>query len=165
MMGDDQEYYDDGVNFSYMDNLPFSMEKLSLARVSAPEGQQAPLIWNFMKYHGRWHELEDRDWINRADLHDPLKGYVLLPDRQAETPVLIPPKEGESSALLEKNVAWLEKIIELCKERGVKLWLIKSPSNTALEQTQRLRMEEVAALAAVTAWNLTTSTTAMKRWI
>ena len=43
---------------------------------------------------------------------------------------------------------WLERIIDLCQARGVELWLIKAPSNTALEETQRLRMEQVAALAA-----------------
>ena len=149
MMGGDQEYYDDGVNFSFMDDLRFSMDKVALARESAPEGERAPLIWNFMKYHGRWSELEDPDYdVKRQDLHDPLKGHVLLPNYQAVKPEVLEPKEGESGQLLEKNVMWLERIIDLCQARGVELWLIKAPSNTALEETQRLRMEQVAALAA-----------------
>ena len=149
MMGGDQEYYDDGVNFSFMDDLRFSMDKVALARESAPEGERAPLVWNFMKYHGRWSELEDPDYdVKRQDLHDPLKGHVLLPDYQAVKPEVLEPKEGESGELLEKNVMWLERIIDLCQARGVELWLIKAPSNTALEETQRLRMEQVAALAA-----------------
>ena len=149
MMGGDQEYYDDGVNFSFMDDLRFSMDKVALARESAPEGERAPLVWNFMKYHGRWSELEDPDYdVKRQDLHDPLKGHVLLPDYQAVKPEVLEPKEGESGQLLEKNVMWLERIIDLCQARGVEIWLIKAPSNTALEETQRLRMEQVAALAA-----------------
>lgn len=149
MMGGDQEYYDDGVNFSFMDDIPFSLNKVALAYASAPEGERAPLIWNFMKYHGRWSELEDADWNTaRADLHDPYKGYVLLPDKQVVTPEVIPMEAGESGELLDKNVEYLAKIVALCESRDIDLWLIKSPSNTALEEVQALRMDEVEALAA-----------------
>lgn len=149
MMGGDQEYYDDGVNFSFMDDLAFSADKAALAQVAAPKEDRAPLLWNFMKYHGRWSELEDQDYdIKRKDLHDPLKGYVLLPNTQAVKPEILVPATGESGELLEKNIEWLGRIIDLCASKGIKLWLIKSPSNTALEETQRARMERVAELAA-----------------
>ena len=148
MMGNNAEYHDNGVNFSYMDDLRFSLDKVALAKVSAPKGERAPLLWNFMMYHGRWDELEEEDYHTRKeDLHDPYKGYVLLPG-QAVRPETIPPEEGESGNLSEKNVYWLNRIIDLCQSRGIDLWLIKAPSNTALEETQRLRMEEVARLAA-----------------
>ena len=148
MMGNNTEYHDNGVNFSYMDDLRFSLDKVALAKVSAPKGERAPLLWNFMMYHGRWDELEEEDYHTRKeDLHDPYKGYVLLPG-QAVRPETIPPEEGESGALSEKNVYWLNRIIDLCQSRGIDLWLIKAPSNTALEETQRLRMEEVARIAA-----------------
>ena len=149
MMGDDQEYYDDGVNFSFMDELPLSLDKLKLAMVSAPAGERAPLVWNFMKYHSRWDELEDQDYhTRRSQLRDPYRGHVLLPDRQVTAPEVIPMEAGESGALLEKNVEYLEKIIALCEAEGIDLWLIKAPSNTALEETQALRMESVEELAA-----------------
>lgn len=149
MMGGDQEYYDDGVNFSFMDDIPLSLNKIQLAFASAPEGERAPLLWNFMKYHGRWSELEDQDYYTkRSDLRDPYKGHVLLPDKQVVTPEVIPMAEGESGELLDKNVEYLAKIVALCEARDIDLWLIKSPSNTALEETQALRMEQVGALAA-----------------
>ena len=149
MMGDDQEYYDDGVNFSFMDELPLSLDKLKLAMVSAPAGERAPLVWNFMKYHSRWDELEDQDYhTRRSQLRDPYRGHVLLPDRQVTAPEVIPMEAGESGALLEKNVEYLEKIIAPCEAEDIDLWLIKAPSNTALEETQALRMESVEELAA-----------------
>ncbi len=148
MMGNNTEYHDDGVNFSFMDDLRFSLDKVELAFASAPEGERAPLIWNFMKYHGRWSELEDADYHTRKeDLHDPYKGYVLLPGQYA-APELIPPEAGESGELSEKNLYWLGQIMDLCQRRGIELWLIKAPSNTALEEIQRLRMEEVERVAA-----------------
>lgn len=62
MMGNNTEYHDNGVNFSYMDDLRFSLDKVALAKVSAPKGERAPLLWNFMMYHGRWDELEEEDY-------------------------------------------------------------------------------------------------------
>lgn len=148
MMGNDTEYHDDGVNFSFMDDLRFSLDKIALARVSAPKGQRAPLIWNFMKYHGRWDELEDADWDTRpSGLHDPYKGYVLLPGQYVR-PETIPPADGETGELTEKNRYWLEQIVSLCRSRGVELWLIKAPSNTALEETQQEKMAAVSGEAA-----------------
>lgn len=149
MMGGGEAYYDDGVNFSFMDALRFSWDKVRLARTAAPAGERLPLVWNLIKYHTRWSELEDEDWhTDRDALRDPLKGHVLLPDRQAAAPELIPPEEGETGELLDKNVQWLNCIIDLCQSRGIALWLIKAPSNTALEEIQALRMEQVGRLAA-----------------
>ena len=40
MMGNNTEYHDDGVNFSFMDDLRFSLDKVELAFASAPEGER-----------------------------------------------------------------------------------------------------------------------------
>ena len=51
----------------------------------------------------------------------------------------------QSVPLLEKNQYWLEKIIKLCQEEGIELWLIKSPSNLELEEKALLNtLEETA---------------------
>lgn len=150
MMGGDREYYDDGVNFSFADDLPLSADKLELARAAAPPGERFPLLCNFMKYHGRWSELTREDFLTRRrDLRDPLRGFVSLP-AHAFTPAFIAPKIGpdgvpESGRLLEKNLAYLERIIALCEQEGTALWLVKAPSNTALEPVQAVRMERLRA--------------------
>ena len=43
-----------------------------------------------------------------------------------------------TAPLLEKNQYWLEKIIRLCREEGIELWLVKSPSNLELEEKAML---------------------------
>ena len=47
--------------------------------------------------------------------------------------------------LLEKNQYWLEKIIRLCREEGIELWLVKSPSNLELEEKAMLNTVEATA--------------------
>ena len=88
-------------------------------------------------------ELEDADYHTRKeDLHDPYKGYVLLPGQYA-APELIPPEAGESGELSEKNLYWLGQIMDLCQRRGIELWLIKAPSNLSLIhifRSERLRV-------------------------
>lgn len=145
---DDADYYEEGVTYSYMDDLRFSWDKVRLAWHSAPgmEGR-VELLFNFIKYHGRWSELTEEDWnFDRDTLRDPYKGYVMLwntPDPQPR-----PDVDGitDREPLTEKNERWLNAIIDLCGERDVELWLIKAPSN--LTEAEAPRLNTVAALAA-----------------
>ena len=140
MLFHDEDYFDDGVTYSYMDDLRFSWDKVQLAWHSAPtmEGR-VELLWNYVKYHSRWSELteEDRNF-DRDALRDPLKGHVSLWNTPEER--YRPPIEGitEREALTEKNERWLREIITLCQQRGVELWLVKSPSNLLEDEKPRL---------------------------
>lgn len=144
----DQEYYDKGVNFSYMDDIPLSWNKAELALRSVPdtEGRLA-LLFNFMMYHDRWNDLHRQDFTFRRDeARDPYKGYVLLPPREETYPR--PEIEAVTGRvpLLEKNRHWLEEIVRLCREEGVALWLVKTPSNLELEEKALLNtVEDFAA--------------------
>lgn len=148
MSMDDQEYYDEGVTYSYMDDIPFSRNKVKLAWHSASDMEgRIELLFNFIKYHSRWSELTETDLsFDRDAVRDPYKGFVLL-DPQAE----VQPRwdiEGvtERSDLLEKNEIWLEKIIELCETAGIELWLVKSPSNVTVEEKALLNtVSDIAA--------------------
>jgi len=88
----DKEYYiegdDKGVTFSYMDDLPLSWNKATLAWQSAPdlEGRLSTLF-NFMMYHSRWSELHREDFtFRRSQARDPYKGFVMLPPRRRPGP-------------------------------------------------------------------------------
>lgn len=148
MAMDDQEYYDEGVTYSYMDDIPLSWEKAKLAWVSAPDMEErVELLFNFIKYHSRWSELTETDFtFDRDAVRDPYKGFVLL-DPQAE-PQPRPDIEGitERKALLEKNETWLRNIIQLCQDKGIELWLVKSPSN--LTETEKTLLNTVSDIAA-----------------
>lgn len=144
----DQEYYDKGVNFSYMDDIPLSWNKAELALRSVPdtEGRLA-LLFNFMMYHDRWNDLHRQDFTFRRDeARDPYKGYVLLPPREETYPR--PEIEAVTGRvpLLEKNRHWLEEIVRLCREEGAALWLVKTPSNLEPEEKALLNtVEDFAA--------------------
>lgn len=140
----DQEYYDKGVNFSYMDDIPLSWNKVKLAGESVPDLEgRAALLFNFIMYHDRWNDLHRQDFTFRRDrARDSYKGYVMLSPQ--EEPRTRPAIETvtDRTPLLEKNRYWLEEIVRLCEEEGAALWLVKTPSNLELEEKALLNTVE-----------------------
>lgn len=130
-----EEYYDDGVNYTFCDNMPFSKNKLELIRASVPEGERFSLACRFMKYHSRWNELTETDFTyDKKDMFDYSKGFYMLTSRfdgaSAENLAHI----TEENLPTEKNLTYLNKIIELCQENDIELMLVKTPSNATIEE-------------------------------
>ena len=99
-----------------------------------------------MMYHSRWKEMHRSDFtFRRSQVRDPYKGFVMLAPQ--ETPQPRPPIEtvGGTTPLLEKNQYWLEEIIKLCQEKGIELWLIKTPCNLELEEKPMLNTVKATA--------------------
>lgn len=137
MFSKSEEYYDDGVNYSFMDDMPLSANKIRLAAVSAPKGERIRLLINFIKYHSRWSELTEDDYtFKRSETGDYLKGYTLLDDvfPGGELPA---ENVGKTAPLAEKEIYWFKKIAELAKKNDIPLFLVKTPSN-ATEEEQAL---------------------------
>ena len=147
----DQEYFAEKdtipVSYAYMDDLALSWDKVKLAGQSAPDWESRfGLLFNFMMYHSRWKEMHRSDFtFRRSQVRDPYKGFVMLAPQ--ETPQPRPPiaTVGGSTPLLEKNQYWLEEIIKLCQEKGVELWLIKTPCNLELEEKPMLNTVKATA--------------------
>lgn len=147
----DQEYFAEKdtipVSYAYMDDLALSWDKVKLAGQSAPDWESRfGLLFNFMMYHSRWKEMHRSDFtFRRSQVRDPHKGFVMLAPQ--ETPQPRPPIEtvGGTTPLLEKNQYWLEEIIKLCQEKGVELWLIKTPCNLELEEKPMLNTVKATA--------------------
>lgn len=149
----DKEYYmdeddDKAVTYPYMDDLPMSWNKVELARQSAPDlERQFGLLFNFMMYHSRWNDLHREDLNFRRDqVRDPYKGFVMLAPQETPQPRPAIEDVKGSAPLLEKNQYWLEEIIRLCREEGIELWIVKSPSN--LEPEEKPLLNTVKATAA-----------------
>ena len=128
-----EDHADAAVVHSYLDDLPFSANKLALIRVSGKAAELPEYLFPLIKYHDRWDELTDHDFtFDRRDAHDPYKGYVLLP-----VTGFVPTRyETPSCDVLPrpKSLDYLMKIVSLCRERGIALWLVKTPSNPEPEQ-------------------------------
>ena len=134
------EYYDDGVNYSFADDFPFSWDKLRLIQASVPFSKQFDLLVPFTKYHSRWDELTEADYtFRRSEQRDPFYGYTFL----AETyPDAIQHDVSDvvlDAELYEKNMEYFKKIIALCQEQGVELMLVKTPNNKTTAQEAHYR--------------------------
>ncbi len=137
MFSEDTEYYDDGVNYSFMDDIPLSRNKIELAAVSAPPRERTGLLINFMKYHSRWNELTKEDYeFDRSEVRDYLKGYVLMEElfTDGKAPVT---DENAVLPLGEKEKLYFNKIVELLHREGIPLLLIKAPSNVTADVQKR----------------------------
>lgn len=147
----DKEYYNEKdtfpVTFSYMDDLPLTWNKVELALQSAPDLEgRVSALFNFMMYHDRWSNLNKNDLtFRRSQARDPYKGFVMLEPQETPRPRPAIETVTRADPLLEKNQYWLEEIIKLCREEGVALWLVKSPSNLEPEEKAMLNTVEATA--------------------
>ena len=125
MFGKNDEYYDDGVNYTFCDNMPMSKNKLELIRVSAPAGERFGLGCRFVKYHSRWNELKQADFeYDRRKMSDYSKGFCVLTSHFDGAVAEDLTNVTEEAQLTEKNITYLNKIIELCRENNVELMLV-----------------------------------------
>ncbi len=146
MLSHNDEYYDDGVNYTFCDNMPFSKNKLELIWASAPKGERFNLACRFMKYHSRWNELTKEDFeYRKSEMRDYSKGFCMLTDtfsgaeRQDVSGII------DSRQLSEKNLFYLNKIVDLCEDSGVELLLVKTPSNATPEEKRYYNAVEAVA--------------------
>ena len=126
---------DDGVNYTFLDNMPFSKNKLSLINASAPADERFSLACRFVKYHSRWTELRKTDFTyNTKEMSDEHKGVYYLPDKFDGAKAVDLTEVTEERPITEKNLHYLNKIIELCRENKVELMLVKTPSNATEDE-------------------------------
>jgi len=135
MFSKNDEYYDDGVNYTFCDNMPMSKNKLELIKASVPEGKRFSLACRFVKYHSRWEDLNKQDLTyNPREMSDYSKGFYVLPTRfEGAKTTDLTGVTGENP-ITDKNLYYLNKIIELCRENDVELMLVKTPSNATEEE-------------------------------
>jgi len=146
MASKNDDYYDDGVNYTFCDNMPLSVNKVQLAFASAPKGERFGLLCRFVKYHSRFSELTKEDFEYRKEkMQDYSKGYYVLTSTCNDAEHFDVSKVTEREELSIKNKDYLMKIIELCKENDIKLMLVKTPSNSNEEEKKYYNsVEEIA---------------------
>lgn len=134
MLSKNDEYYDDGVNYTFCDNMPFSIDKVRLAYASAPKGERLGLLLRFLKYHTRWSELEKEDFeYRKGNMSDYSKGFYVLTSKTDKAVHTDLENVTDTLPITEKNREYLEKIIKLCQDKNVRLMMVKAPSNSTEE--------------------------------
>lgn len=137
----DEEYTDEGTNYSAIDPIPFSKNKLDMIYAAAPKGDRHEYIFNIIKYHSRWEELTPQDYdLSFKKEIDPYRGFVRLTEATNDedwdhVPVDVD-SVIESKSPTEKNIEYLKKIIALTKEEGIEMAMFKAPSNATIEEKQ-----------------------------
>ncbi len=112
-----------------IDGMEWSMAKVNNIFASMTEEENfIDYVFPLLRYHGRWAELtkDDFEHIFSKDLvtHN---GYYMRVDTKAQgefpspTP-LLDPNIGENA------MNYLQKMADLCKEKGIELVLIKAPT-------------------------------------
>ncbi|MDD6735593.1 MAG: hypothetical protein PUE13_04695 [Clostridiales bacterium] len=135
MFSKNDEYYDDGVNYTFCDNMPLSRNKVEMAMVSAPKGKRFGLLCRFVKYHSRWSDLSEQDFTyKRSDMTDYSKGFYVLDEVCPDVVYTDTSEEMGRTELNRKNLEYLYKIIDLCRKSNVQLMLVKAPSNSTVEE-------------------------------
>ena len=125
----DYEYSEDQNQIKNTVGMKLSKNKFEAVKVSAPEDKWLNLMLGFPMYHNRFDELEQEDFSNFpwSEGLENFKGSYLLygvGNYEFES------AEGvtECREIMDKQEEYLIKIIELCKEKNIPLFLFKSPS-------------------------------------
>lgn len=134
-----EEMNNEGVNRKALDYMHWGgtkYEAVSTA-VSKDTRTQEDLIsyvLPFFRYHSRWKELNEWDMTWMKDMAAPaqLKGFwlyhrVSLSDEYK--PDIETPTDSQSVPFSEEGGTYLEKIYSLCREKGIRLILVKTPTH------------------------------------
>ena len=116
-----------------LDGMRWSLSKWNSIHASMTEEEksweaQYSYLFPLLRYHDRWSQLTQDDltyWLRREQVSD--NGYLMqvgvkpLQDEHVERP-LVDYSFGENSWY------YLDKMVQLCKEKGTQLVLIKAPA-------------------------------------
>ena len=134
-----------------LDGMRWSSSKWSSIHASMTEEErkwegQYSYLFPLLRYHDRWSQLTKDDftyWLHRDQVSD--NGYLMqvgvkpLQDEHVERP-LVDYSFGENSWY------YLDKMVQLCKEKGTQLVLIKAPALSPVWWDQwDAQIEEYAA--------------------
>ncbi len=111
---------------------PVKWEAVSaISELDAKQSLSSYLFPN-VRYHTRWKGLSETDFRFRTmEKHTELKGWTPLSDRGVATDdYMLLPKEmpDEADTMVPLMESYLDRIAALCKEQGIELVLIKTPT-------------------------------------
>ena len=134
----DKDYADEQVNRDAIDKMRPSKNKLDVIKTSVKE-DKLTYYFNIMKYHTRYKELK---WIDFATVilnySIDNKGYTKLPNQNYIYEYNNEIINDEVEKITEKNELYLNKIINLCKEKNIELIFVKTPCDYTEDNYKKL---------------------------
>lgn len=112
-----------------IDGMPMSLNKLRSAQASLTRDENLlSYVFPILRYHDRWQELRGEDFqylfTRRRIAH---QGYLMRVDVKPVGDLPNIPPLG-NYAFGEKAMSYLDKMRDLCREKGAELILIKAPT-------------------------------------
>ena len=111
-----------------LDGMRWSRVKVDAINASMlPDENFVEYVFPFLRFHSRWQELKTTDWKYLFS-RDPvsINGYYLRADvRPMET--FPDPKSLTNPEFGSNAMSYLQKMTDLCREKGIELVLVKAP--------------------------------------
>ena len=112
-----------------LDGMRWSTSKVNAIRASMTDDENfADYVFPLLRYHSRWSELTNDDFKYMFS-RDPVthNGYYMRVDVRAEDEFPDPMPLADYT-LGENAMSYLRRMDKLCREKGIKLVLIKAPT-------------------------------------
>lgn len=108
--------------------MPRSGEWLRLVFAETEGSDRAGLLFPLYAYHDRWDDLSSSDWKEGLLGYDtdPLAGYTFLSDTEPIEGFSI--RENTTDEHYESDIAYLEKMLDFCREEGIRPVFFISPA-------------------------------------
>ena len=128
-----------------LDNMSFGLPKLrAIFELLEPE-DRAEYLLDIILYHTRWKELTEEDF-QKPDTTEKGAQALFTTARPYEGWTVLP--ESETAPPAEVEIAYLERIVELCRQEGIELLLTAAPFTTPEDDD----LNRQAAVNAVTGY-------------
>ncbi len=116
-----------------LDGMEWSPVKVEAIRASMTEEEDfLTYVFPFFRYHSRWGELtrEDFTYAYKEKPTVSHSGYLMQTDVVPHDPTTdIPPDPLLDYTLPETAMTYLDRMVTLCREKGIELILVKAPTN------------------------------------
>ncbi|HCT92871.1 MAG TPA: hypothetical protein DF613_16045 [Lachnospiraceae bacterium] len=113
-----------------LDRMKWSAEKVGAIRASMTEEEHMlDYIFPLLRYHSRITQLTEEDIEYYAkDTQRTIAGYYMRVDVEPYEEGAWPEEEPEDFTLGDNAMGYLDKIVQLCNDKGIRLLLVKAPS-------------------------------------
>lgn len=122
-------FIDEGASRKSLDNMKWSTTKYNAIKAMLGEEESfIDYVFPILRFHSRWNDLSGEDlkyWFYKPTVT--ANGQLLQFDKNEDYLDYNPYKLDENRVADDKNIEYLQKICDLCKQSDVQLLLIKMP--------------------------------------